>query len=118
MKHKYIFRTMTALCAALLSVGGLSVPAYAQTPEGQDATNDDNVIVEQPKEDTPPLTPEGNAALVDDYGGNKQLITVTTKAGNYTGGGVPQYRSPAYRTPAGDGKSPFGASIRSTQRIG
>lgn len=58
-------------------------PAYAQTPEGQDATNDDNVIVEQPKEDTPPLTPEGNAALVDDYGGNKQLITVTTKAGNY-----------------------------------
>lgn len=59
MKHKYIFRTMTALCAALLIVGGLSVPAYAQTPEGQDATNDDNVIVEQPKEDTPPLTPEG-----------------------------------------------------------
>ena len=84
MKHKYIFRTMTALCAALLIVGGLSVPAYAQTPEGQDATNDGNVIVEQPKEeDTPPLTPEGNAALVDDYGGNKQLITVTTKAGNY-----------------------------------
>ena len=26
---------------------------------------------------------EGNAALVDDFGGNKQLITVTTKAGNY-----------------------------------
>ena len=51
MKHKYIFRTMTALCAALLIVGGLSVPAYAQTPEGQDATNDDNVIVEQPEEE-------------------------------------------------------------------
>ena len=82
MKNK-ITRTLTALCAALLIVGGLSVPAYAQTPEGQDATNDDNVIVEQPKEDTPPLTPEGNAALVDDFGGNKQLITVTTKAGNY-----------------------------------
>ncbi len=31
----------------------------------------------------PPLTPDGNAALVDDFGGNKQLITVTTKAGNY-----------------------------------
>ena len=27
------------------------------------------------------LTPDGNAALVDDFGGNKQLITVTTKAG-------------------------------------
>ena len=32
---------------------------------------------------TPPLTPKGNATLVDDYGGNKQLITVTTKGGNY-----------------------------------
>ena len=30
-----------------------------------------------------PLTPEGNATLVDDYYGDKQLITVTTKAGNY-----------------------------------
>ena len=28
-------------------------------------------------------TPKGNATLVDDYGGNKQLITVTTKSGNY-----------------------------------
>ena len=31
-------------------------------------------------EPAPALTPEGNAALVDDFGGNKQLITVTTKA--------------------------------------
>ena len=30
-----------------------------------------------------PLTPEGNATLVDDFYGDKQLITVTTKAGNY-----------------------------------
>lgn len=30
-----------------------------------------------------PLTPEGNATLVDDYYGDKQLITVPTKAGNY-----------------------------------
>jgi len=29
------------------------------------------------------LTPKGNATLVDDFGGNKQLITVTTKSGNY-----------------------------------
>ena len=28
-------------------------------------------------------TPDGNATLVDDFGGNKQLITVTTKSGNY-----------------------------------
>ena len=30
-----------------------------------------------------PVTPKGNAALVDDFSGDKQLITVTTKAGNY-----------------------------------
>ena len=76
MKNKKIFRTLTALCAALVLMGGFSVTAYAQTPE------------ETPPEttaepDTPPLTPEGNATLVDDYGGNKQLITVTTKSGNY-----------------------------------
>lgn len=76
MKNKKIFRTLTALCAALILMGGFSITAYAQTPE------------ETPPEttaepDTPPLTPEGNATLVDDYGGNKQLITVTTKSGNY-----------------------------------
>ncbi len=47
----------------------------------EDATNDSNVVVEEPE--TPPLTPKGNATLVDDFGGNKQLITVTTKGGNY-----------------------------------
>ena len=40
------------------------------------------MIVEE-TESAPALTPDGNAALVDDFGGNKQLITVTTKAGNY-----------------------------------
>ena len=59
-------------------MGGFSVTAFAQTPEN-DATNDTGVVVEE-TEDTPPLTPDGNATLVDDYGGNKQLITVTTKA--------------------------------------
>lgn len=89
MKNKKIFRTFAALCTCLMLMGGFSVTAFAQgadpaptaTPAA-DATNDSNVVVEE-IEDTPPLTPEGNAALVDDYGGNKQLITVTTKAGNY-----------------------------------
>ena len=89
MKNKKIFRTLAALCTCLMLVGGFSVTAFAQgtdpaptaTPAA-DATNDSNVVVEA-TEDTPPLTPEGNAALVDDFGGNKQLITVTTKAGNY-----------------------------------
>ena len=85
MKNKFK-QTMTALCAALILMGGFSVPAYAQgaatEPPAGDATNDSNVVVEE-KEETPPLTPKGNATLVDDYGGNKQLITVTTKGGNY-----------------------------------
>lgn len=82
MKNK-ITRTLTALCAALVLMGGFSVTAFAQgTDAPADATNDTGVVVEEPEETTP-LTPEGNATLVDDFGGNKQLITVTTKAGNY-----------------------------------
>ena len=84
MKNK-LKKTMTALCAALILMGGFSVPAYAQgaatEPPTEDATNDSNVVVEEPE--TSPLTPKGNATLVDDFGGNKQLITVTTKGGNY-----------------------------------
>ena len=85
MKNKRIFKTLSALCAALVLMMGLSVTAFAQGTEelpAEDATNDSNVVVEE-TEDSPALTPEGNAALVDDFGGNKQLITVTTKAGNY-----------------------------------
>lgn len=83
MKSKKLLRTLTALCTALVLMGGFSVPAYAGGgEEPADGTNDSNVQVEQPEE-TPPLTPDGNATLVDDYGGNKQLITVTTKNGNY-----------------------------------
>ena len=85
MKNKRIFKTFSALCAALVLMMGLSVTAFAQgtdQPPAEDATNDTNVVVEE-TEDSPALTPDGNAALVDDFGGNKQLITVTTKAGNY-----------------------------------
>ena len=85
MKNKRIFKTFSALCAALVLMMGLSVTAFAQgtdQPPAEDATNDSNVVVEE-TEDSPALTPDGNAALVDDFGGNKQLITVTTKAGNY-----------------------------------
>ena len=85
MKNKRIFKTFSALCAAMVLMMGLSVTAFAQgteQPPAEDATNDANVVVEE-TEDSPALTPDGNAALVDDFGGNKQLITVTTKAGNY-----------------------------------
>ena len=80
-----MFKTFSVLCAALVLMGGFSVTAFAQGTDqspAEDATNDSNVVVEE-TEDSPALTPEGNAALVDDFGGNKQLITVTTKAGNY-----------------------------------
>ena len=80
--NKKILRTLTALCAALMLTGGFSVTAFAQTPEGQDDTDDSGVVYEEPEKEEP-LTPDGNATLVDDFGGNKQLITVTTKNGNY-----------------------------------
>ena len=80
--NKKILRNVTALCAALVLMGGFSVTAFAQTPEGEDDTNDSGVVYEEPQKEEP-LTPDGNATLVDDFGGNKQLITVTTKSGNY-----------------------------------
>ena len=80
--NKKILRTLTALCAALVLMGGFSVTAFAQTPEGGDDTDDSGVVYEEPQKEEP-LTPDGNATLVDDFGGNKQLITVTTKNGNY-----------------------------------
>ena len=85
MKNKRIFKILSSLCAALVLMMGFSVTAFAQGTDqspAEDATNDSNVVVEE-TEDSPALTPEGNAVLVDDFGGNKQLITVTTKAGNY-----------------------------------
>ena len=44
--NKKILRTLTALCAALVLMGGFSVTAFAQTPEGEDATNDSGVVYE------------------------------------------------------------------------
>ena len=78
MKNKKPFRTFTVLLAALICLGGFSVTAYAQTPEETPP-----VVTTEPETPAQPLTPEGNATLVDDFGGDKQLITVTTKSGNY-----------------------------------
>ena len=88
MRNKRLLQTLSAICLTLVLASGFTVPAFAQgaaPPPAEDATNDSNVVVEEP-EKAPPLTPEGNAALVDDFGGNKQLITVTTKAGNERSG--------------------------------
>ena len=81
MKNK-ILASLTALCAALVLVGGFSVTAYAQTPTEE--TDDSGVIVETEPQ---PLTPEGNMTLVDDISGDaagdKQFIVVQSKGGNY-----------------------------------
>ena len=94
MRNKKIIRLFTAMLAVVLCTTAFAVPAsagggdgepyYTETPEASEP-------VEEPQEeatggmepDGQPLTPEGNATLVDDFYGDKQLITVTTKAGNY-----------------------------------
>ena len=82
MKNK-ILRSLTALCAALMLMGGFSVTAFAQTPTTEE-TDDSGVIVETEPQ---PLTPEGNMTLVDDIDGDaaedKQFIVVKSKGGNY-----------------------------------
>ena len=81
MKNKKTLRIFTALLAVIMCLGGFSVTAHAQvTAESEDATPPETTITTTPEK---PLTPGGNATLVDDFGGNKQLITVTTKSGNY-----------------------------------
>lgn len=81
MKNKKLFRTFTVLLAAFVCLGGFSVTAYAGG--GEEQTEAPPVVTTEPETPAQPLTPEGNATLVDDFGGDKQLITVNTKSGNY-----------------------------------
>lgn len=95
MKNKLIRRFAVTL-AAVLCMAAFSVTAYAggvdPDPEPLPETTE-APLPEETEEPTTggiemepegvPVTPEGNAALVDDFYGDKQLITVTTKAGNY-----------------------------------
>ena len=55
MKNKRICKTLSALCLTMVVAFGFTIPAFAQGSEP-----------------APALTPDGNAALVDDFGGNKQ----------------------------------------------
>lgn len=83
---KKILHTFMTLAAALILTGGFSMTAYAGGG-GEEYEITEPTPATEPEETTEPsdpLTPEGNAILVDDiYGENKQLITVTTKSGNY-----------------------------------
>ena len=97
MKNKKIIRLFTAALAVALCATAFAVPAFAGGGEGEPyytETAEPEVtepVEEEPQEEATggmepegvPLTPEGNATLVDDFYGDKQLITVTTKAGNY-----------------------------------
>lgn len=68
MKNKRICKTLSALCLTMVVAFGFTIPAFAQGSEqapAEDSTNDSNVIVEE-AEPAPALTPDGNAALVDD----------------------------------------------------
>ena len=72
---KQTVKTLSALCLTMVVAFGFTIPAFAQGSEqapaapAEDSTNDSNVIVEE-TEPAPALTPDGNAALVDDFGGN------------------------------------------------
>ena len=85
MKNKIIMRITTALFAALILMGGFSIPAYANG-DG-DATNDSNVKTEEKKEEKKTLTPDGNMSLIDNVKGDaakdKEFIIVKSKGGNY-----------------------------------
>lgn len=85
MKNKILMRITTALFATLILMGGFSISAYANG--GGEATNDSNVKTEEKKEETKPLTPDGNMSLVDNVKGDatkdKEFIIVKSKGGNY-----------------------------------
>ena len=80
-------RFAARLLAILLCLCSFSMPALAS---GSDPAPEPlpEIIEEEPttggmEPEGVPITPKGNATLVDDFYGDKQLITITTKAGNY-----------------------------------
>lgn len=93
MRNKKIIRLLSSLFAVVLCTTAFSVTAFAGGGEGEPYyTGETSKPAQEPEKEPStggmepegqPLTPEGNATLVDDYYGDKQLITVTTKAGNY-----------------------------------
>ena len=76
-------RFAAGLLAILLCLCSFSMPAFASgsapAPEPLPEILDTGGM----EPEGVPITPKGNATLVDDFYGDKQLITVTTKAGNY-----------------------------------
>ena len=90
MKNK-IIRTFTVTLAAVLCLTAFSTTAFAggtdpnpePLPETTEAPQEEEPTTGGMEPEGVPVTPEGNATLVDDFYGDKQLITVTTKGDNY-----------------------------------
>lgn len=86
MKNKGFFKTAAALLAALVLLGGFSVPAYADGGDYYDYEDEYSEEVTGGMEPQP-LTPDGNLSLIDDIEGetaeDKQFIIVQSKNGNY-----------------------------------
>lgn len=87
MKPDWNRRFAAGLLAILLCLCSFSIPAFAS---GSDPASEPlpEITEEEPttggmEPEGVSITPKGNATLVDDFYGDKQLITVTTKAGNY-----------------------------------
>ena len=77
-------RIFAAMLMAVLCMTAFSTTAFA-SGGGEETTTPPPVT--EPKEETPPLTPEGNLTLVDDVERtdeiDKQFITAVSKNGNY-----------------------------------
>ena len=87
MKPDWNRRFAAGLLAILLCLCSFSMPAFASgtdpAPEPLPEIVDEEPTTGGMEPEGVPITPKGNATLVDDFYGDKQLITVTTKAGNY-----------------------------------
>ena len=79
-------RFAAGLLAILLCLCSFSMPAFASgsdpAPEPLPEILDEKTTTGGMEPEGVPITPKGNATLVDDFYGDKQLITVTTKAGS------------------------------------
>lgn len=83
MKKSKLFRTLTLAVAAALCMATTTVTAYAGGADPDPVPLPETTEAPAEVPEGVPVTPQGNATLVDDFFGDKQLITVTTKAGNY-----------------------------------
>ena len=87
MKPDWNRRFAAGLLAILLCLCSFSMPAFASSSDPAPEPLPE-IIEEEPttggmEPEGVPITPKGNATLEDDFYGDKQLITVTTKSGNY-----------------------------------